>query len=224
MKGSIIEIDSKTATSFLLPKHYSGRVPTISKAFGWYDSETYTDEHLMAVCTFGKPASPFPCIGVCGKENSKYVYELNRLCRVEDWNEPLSQFVSACLRRLRSLNWIVLSYSDTAMNHHGYIYQACNFIYTGCSKPRTDMYVPNGKHSRHYKSEEQGEYRVYRSGKHRYIFFATHSKALKKKWQQELKYPILPYPKGANNENYKLGDYIKPILVSTNTEKSEAES
>lgn len=143
MKGSIIPIDHDTAVAFLLPRHYSGRVPTISRAYGWYDSKTYTPEHLMAVCTFGKPASPYPC-QICGKENASHVYELNRLCRVDGWEEPLSAFVSACLRRLRVENWIIISYSDTAMNHHGYIYQACNFLYTGCSKPRTDKYVPGG--------------------------------------------------------------------------------
>lgn len=216
MKGSVIEIDYQTAVSFLLPKHYSGRVPTISKAFGWYDCQTYTTEHLKAVCTFGKPASPSLCVGVCGKENAASVYELNRLCRVEDWEEPLSQFVSACLRRLRPYNWIVVSYSDTGMNHHGYIYQACNFIYTGCSKERTDKYVPDGKHCRHYKEKEQGEYRLVRTAKHRYIYFCTHSKALKKKWLSELRYPICEYPKGDNNADYTLGDYIEPIIVKVN--------
>lgn len=112
MKGNIIEISSKTAISFLLPKHYSGRVPPISRAFGWYDCQTYTDDHLMAVCMFGKPASPYICMGICGEQYSKSVYELNRLCRVEKWREPLSCFVSACLRRLRVENWIIVSYSD----------------------------------------------------------------------------------------------------------------
>lgn len=212
MKGSIIPIDHDTAVSFLLPRHYSGRVPTISRAYGWYDGKTYTPEHLMAVCTFGKPASPYPC-QICGKENAGHVYELNRLCRVDDWEEPLSAFVSACLRRLRVENWIIISYSDTAMNHHGYIYQACNFLYTGCSKPRTDKYVPGGGHSRHYKEEDQGVYRVYRSGKHRYVYFCTFNQRLKKQWRAALKYPILPYPKGDNNEDYTLGEYLEPVLV-----------
>lgn len=97
---------------------------------------------LVAVCTFGKPASPSLCDGICGKEHSKSVYELNRLCRVEDLTEPLSEFVSACLRRLRCENWIIVSYSDTGMHHNGYIYQACNFMYTGTTKQRTDKYVP----------------------------------------------------------------------------------
>lgn len=211
MLGKITEIDYKTAVDFLMPRHYSGRVPPISKAYGWYDKD-----RLVAVCTFGKPASPPLCSGVCGGGNSSYVYELNRLCRVDDWNEPLSQFVSACLRRLRAENWIVVSFSDTAMNHHGYIYQACNFLYTGCTKERTDKYVPNGKHSRHYKEEEQGQFRKVRSAKHRYIYFCTKNKRLKKQWMDALNYPIMPYPKGDNSDDYVLGEYLQERVIEVN--------
>ena len=206
MKGRVEEIDYKTAVDFLLPKHYSGRKPQITKAFG-----LFSGKQLVAVCTFGKPASPFLCRGICGEEWESNVYELNRLCRIDDWTKPLSAFVSACLRRLRPLNWIVVSFSDTGMHHHGYIYQACNFIYTGCTKERTDKYTA-GHHARHYTEEMQGKYRQVRTAKHRYVFFCTHSKALKKKWEQALKYKAMDYPKG-DNENYVLGDYMKPVLV-----------
>ena len=76
------------------------------------------------------------------------------------------------------------------MNHHGYIYQACNFLYTGCTKERTDKYVPNGKHARHYKESDQGKYRKVRSAKHRYVYFCTHDKKLKKKWIEALNYLV----------------------------------
>ena len=143
---------------------------------------------LKAVCTFGKPASPNLCSGICGAEYKSNVYELNRLCRVDDYVEPLSKFVAWCLRKLKSLDWIIVSYSDTAMNHHGYIYQSCNFLYTGATKKRTDMYTLNGKHSRHYNSSEQTGLR------------------------KALKYPIMNYPKG-NNSNYILGDFLKDEIV-----------
>lgn len=202
------EITAKEAKDFLLPKHYSGRCPTISKAFGWFDRGG-----LKAVCTFGKPASNSLCVGVCGKEYSHNVYELNRLCRTEDLDKQLSQFVAKCLRLLKPLNWIVVSYSDTQMNHHGYIYQACNFIYTGATKKRTDMITASGKHSRHYNEEDQKcGLRKIRSSKHRYIYFCTSDKKLKKKWMNSLKYKICEYPKG-DNSNYVLGEYIKEEIV-----------
>lgn len=207
MKGSIEYLSSKEAWDFLKPRHYAGRKPQISKAFGWK-----VNGELVAVCTFGKPASNTLCKGICGEEHSAQVYELNRLCRVEELKEPLSQFVSACLRRLCAENWIIVSYSDTGMHHNGYIYQACNFLYTGRTKERTDMWSGKG-HSRHANKEnESKQYRVVRTAKNRYVFFATKNKYLKKKWMDSLNYPILPYPK-EQNQNYVLGVYQEPILV-----------
>lgn len=202
----MVEISQAEAVAFLLPRHYSGRKPSISKAFGWYKGQ-----RLMAVITFGKPASPAPCL-CCDEKWHDNVYELNRLCREEDLDEPLSKFVAWSLKQLRPLNWIILSYSDTAMNHHGYIYQATNFLYTGCTKPRTDMYTQGGKHPRHAKEEDQQGLRKVRSAKHRYVFFCTSNKKLKKEWQERLHYPILPYPKG-DNSTYRLGEYLVEGVV-----------
>ena len=218
MRGKITWLTASEAWAFLEHRHYAGRKPSISKAFGWE-----IDGELVAVCTFGKPASNSLCFGICGHKHSASVYELNRLCRVDGLEYPLSQFVSACLRRLRAENWIIVSYSDCGMNHNGYIYQACNFIYTGRTKERTDKYTEGGKHSRHYKNTEQGEYRVFRTAKNRYVFFATRSKALKKEWYECLNYEILPYPK-ERNVNYVLGEYQKKILIPTrsNSETQEA--
>lgn len=207
MIGTVKTISYSDAIDFLLPRHYSGRKPNIMYAFGWFISG-----ELVAVCTFGKPASNCLCKGICGEENSKYVIELNRLCRVDSLKYPLSSFVSVCLKRVAPS--IVVSYSDMAMTHHGYIYQACNFLYIGCTKQRTDKYVSGGKHPRHYSNSDQGEYRLVRSVKHRYVYFSAPRglKKLKKEWMGKLSYKILPYPKG-DNKNYKLGEFLKPVLV-----------
>lgn len=189
-----------------MPKHYAGRKPQVTKAFGWYE-----DNRLVAVCTFGKPASPQLCDGICGKEFSSSVYELNRLVRVEDFDGQLSQFISGCLRELKKENWIVVSYADSGMTHHGYIYQATNFIYTGCTKQRTDRYV-EGKHSRHADFDNPKGIRQVRTAKHRYVYFCTSDKKLKRQWKEALNYPILPYPKG-DNENYELGRVYSQVLI-----------
>ena len=207
MRGSIKVLTYQQAKDFLLPRHYSGRTPSISKAFGWF-----IDNELVAVCSFGKPASNSLCEGICGKEFSSRVYELNRLCRVENLDEPLSCFVSACLRRFRADNLVIVSYSDTEMKHHGYIYRACNFLYTGITKERTDKYVEGNKHSRHYDNDKQKGLRKVRSAKHRYVYFAMKNKAMKKQAMLALNYAVLPYPKG-DNENYTLGQYLKPNLI-----------
>lgn len=213
MQGYIKEINYKTAIDFILPKHYAGRKPPISIAFGWYDD----NDILQAVCSFGKPASPSLCKGICGEKYSSSVYELNRLIRNEDWKSPLSWFVSKCLKNLKQKDWIIVSYSDTGMHHNGYIYQACNFLYTGKTKTRTDKYTEGNKHSRHYSNEKQGEYRKIRTAKHRYVYFCTYKSRLKREWLNDLQYPILTYPK-ERNENYILGQYQKPILIKINNE------
>lgn len=210
MKGEIRIISYQEAVDFLLPRHYAGRIPVISKAFGWF-----FDRKLCAVCTFGKPASPQLCFGVCGKEYASKVYELNRLCRIEELQEPLSYFVGYCLRELKKEDWIIVSYSDTGMNHNGYIYQACNFLYTGQTKPRTDKWTEGNKHSRHYNNAQQDKYRKVRTAKNRYVYFCASTKKRKKEYINALKYPILPFPK-EENKNYILGEYMKPILVLAN--------
>jgi hypothetical protein len=35
MKGEIVVLSYSESVDFLLPKHYSGRIPCISYAFGW---------------------------------------------------------------------------------------------------------------------------------------------------------------------------------------------
>lgn len=208
---SIVKIDYATAKEFLLPIHYSGRIPSISYAFGFYE-----DGELKAVCTFGKPASNSLCHGVCGKEYSKKVFELNRLCRVENFDKPLSMFLSKCLKELKKENLIIVSYSDTGMNHNGYIYQATNWIYTGITKGRTDKYTEGNKHSRHYDNKNN-HLRKVRTSKHRYIYFCG-DKTFKKEVSKKLMYSVESYPKG-ENKNYILGDYQKTKVINTNTQE-----
>ena len=74
-KYTIKSIDSYLCKDWLLNKHYAKRLCSISYSFG-----LFTDNVLVGVLTIGKPASPQLCNGICGVENSKYVYELNRLC------------------------------------------------------------------------------------------------------------------------------------------------
>lgn len=206
MERIIKQIDYKEALDFIMPKHYAGRKPQITKAFGWYEND-----RLIAACTFGKPASANLCDGICGKKFSQNVYELNRLVRVEDFTGQLSEFVSGVLRMLKKEDWIVVSYSDSGMGHHGYIYQACNFLYTGHTKQRTDSYSGGRKHSRH-ASDHPDVIRQVRTIKYRYVYFCTYNKKLKKEWMDALNYEILPYPKGDNN-TYELGTYYSPVLV-----------
>jgi hypothetical protein len=52
VSGCFSSVTYKQAVDFLLPKHYSGRKPSITYSFGYFENGI-----LKAVCTFGKPAS-----------------------------------------------------------------------------------------------------------------------------------------------------------------------
>lgn len=191
-KFNVKSIESNQTYDWLLNKHYAKRIPSISISFGLFEKNI-----LKGIMTIGKPASPNLCDGICGKEYSKYVYELNRLC-VDDNLEKnaLSFFVGKCLKLINE-NMILVSYADTIMNHNGYIYQATNWIYTGKTKERTDIGHEDGTHSRHYLKNIDYSIRKFRSSKHRYVYFVG---PLKKKLKSKLNYKIEPYPKGENKK------------------------
>ena len=203
-KYEVESIKSKETYDWLLHKHYAKRVPSISYAFGLFKKK-----ELVGVCTFGSPASPSLCVGVCGKKYKNKVIELNRLC-IEDGlgMNVASYFVSFCLNMLKKER-VVVSYADTDMNHNGYIYQATNWIYTGATIERTDIGFEDNSHSRHYdKNIDYSKNRKKRSSKHRYIYF-TGNKTQKKNMLKNLKYKIEPYPKG---ENKRYDASYKPTI------------
>ena len=189
----IIEpIDYKTAETVVVKCHYAHRKCSCVKSFGLFSK---SPKRLVGVIIYGIPASPFVCRCICGKSEELNVYELTRLY-VDDGleNNLESYFISKTLKMLD--RDIVISYSDTAYNHIGYVYQACNFIYTGITSSRFDPVSENGKHNRHNKNTVQNG-KIERSQKHRYIYFAC-SKGKRRYYMSKLQLPILPYPKSDN--------------------------
>lgn len=190
---------------WLLEKHYAKRIPSISYAFGLYN------DRLIGVITFGTPASSTLLKGICGEEYASNVKELNRLVYTSLDANLGSFFVSQSIQQLPK-PLIIVSYADTSQGHHGYIYQACNFLYTGLSSKFLDPQVKGLEHQHHAtyahgmsNTDLQLKYgdRLYfkeRARKHRYILFIG-SKAEKKTMHKALKYPVEPYPKG-NNTRY----------------------
>jgi len=193
----VLPIKPEETHSWLLNKHYAKRIPQIMFAFGLYD-----ENNLIGVVTYGIPASPALCMGVCGKEYSDKVLELNRLCLQEN-TKNYSSFLVANSINLLPKPTIVVSYADTGQGHIGYVYQATNFLFTGTTKERTDMGGRDGKHSRHSKDPS---IRVFRSSKHRYIYFHG-TKQQKKLLNSLLRYNVEPYPKG-DSKRYDSGSKV----------------
>ena len=209
----VMQIKNQETYSWLLEKHYAKRIPQIMFAFGLYD-----EDKLKGVVTYGIPASPALCMGICGKEYSDKVLELNRLCLMEN-NKNESSFLVANSIKLLPRPTIIVSYADTAQGHVGYVYQSTNFLYTGLSANRVDWTVKGLEH-KHSKTlsdgmtlesikEKYGEdfYYTERSRKHRYIFFHG-SKTDKKVMRKKLLYGVLPYPKG-DSQTYDSGGNVE---------------
>ena len=208
----VLPIKNEETEPWLLQKHYAKRMPQIMFAFGLYDESS-----LVGVITYGIPASPPLCMGICGKEFSNKVLELNRIC-LESNNKNWASFLVANSMKLLPKPTIVVSFADMAQGHIGYVYQASNFIYTGLSAHRVDWTIKGQEH-KHAKTIGDGLtlkaikakhgddfYYVERSRKHRYIFFVG-SKKDKKSLTSKLKYPVMPYPKG-DSRHYDSGGIV----------------
>lgn len=192
-KRTVERIERYIAKPFIEAIHYSRKYPSnIVYAFGLYEGGV-----LAGVVTYGVPASPSLVVGIAGKENKDKVLELNRLAIRPDLNgdNRASFLVSHSLKMLPNETYVV-SYADTGWTHVGYVYQACNFLYTGMSAKRTDTYQPSGKHSRNYDKNNHSELHQTRNPKHRYVYLVG-DKRTKKKMREALRYKVYPeYPKG----------------------------
>jgi len=193
---------------WILYKHYAHRIPSISYAFGLFDN----DNILQGVCTFGRCAFPEMEL-ICGDEYKDEVIQLNRLIVNQSEKNMTSFFISQCFKKITE-HKIILSYSDINQNHHGYIYQATNFLYTGITNPGMETYTVSGGEgcikdmTRRYFFKATTVYnqkwnilKITKGGcKHRYIYFIG-TKKEKKEMRSALKYEVQPYPKG-DNKNY----------------------
>ena len=136
-------------------------------------------------------------------------FELNRLVVEEALpKNTLSMFLSRTFKLLPK-PCLLMSFADPNNNHHGYIYQATNWIYTGETSDRNKFYDSNGKevHKRtlvsRYGTSKRDEVTKLgieirqQIGKYRYFQFIG-SKTQIKIMKTNFKYQPLPYPKGDN--------------------------
>ena len=206
MKIRIERIEAKDAAPWLLNRHYAKRMCPISHAFGAFDGH-----QMIGVVTYGTPLSSTLKDGICGKSQAGHVLELNRLC-CENRKNLASQLVGKSLKML-PMPSIVVSYADNGQGHVGYVYQSCNFLYTGLSAKFKDPMVKGFEHKHHTTIGDEGRghpsrieflrdkygaenvYYIERARKHRYIYFCG-SKRDRKNMRGMLNYPIEDYPKG----------------------------
>lgn len=201
LEGYYVEaISYKAAMIVVVKEHYLHRKCPCSLAFGLFD----TAQTLKGVVCYGTPSSSSLRVGLAGTNNTHNILELTRLWVADDVPRNGESFlIGSTLTQLNKE--IVVSYADTAQGHVGVVYQATNWLYTGLSAKHTNWTIDGvDKHSQtlgdKFTSKELRE--MYgdkftltpRSRKHRYVYLAC-TKARRKVLLQELKYPILPYPK-----------------------------
>jgi len=219
-KYQVKSIDSYLCKEWLLYKHYARRMPPIEYSFGLFD----LNGTMQGIVTYGTPVSST----LRNLWQNKYkLIELNRLCVNEGLEKNvLSYFVGISLKMLPK-PFVIASYADTSKNHHGYIYQATNWIYTGLSIKFKDVAVKGLENQHHSTIEDlvRGKenriealrqmfgdrlYYVERPQKHRYFYFLGNKKQVKDMFKM-LPYELQPYPKGENKR------YDASYIPSTQT-------
>ncbi len=152
-----------------LSYHYAKVMPAGKRvALGVWE-----DRRFVGCVIFSRGASPW-----LPKQWKLKVTQLCELTRValRAHAAPVSKILSVALRYLRQTNpglKIVISFADPSQGHHGGIYQAANFVYTGDSKPVRENFV-DGRwvHVRgsYWKTKGRDVPTRQRPGKHRYVY------------------------------------------------------
>lgn len=127
----IAPITAKAATYAVTHWHYSHRMPVGRRIMHgvWEDGE-FIGALILSRGSNNHLGSPY---GLTQTE----VCELTRIA-LREHRTPVSQIVSQCLAWLRTGSpglRMVVSFADPGQGHHGGIYQAGNWIYTGVAEP-----------------------------------------------------------------------------------------
>jgi len=166
------ELDKTTATTMIIEHHYAHRKAPISWA--WAIKQGTKN---VGVLTVGKPQTYSTQASLVGEKFTREptpqnrfvdVYELNRLWLSDELPKGTeSRFLGWCLRELRKIrpSTILVSYADTAHGHIGIVYQATNWLYTGCSLAFKDICVEGYEDYRSVHHKLRGGY-VYKCSLH----------------------------------------------------------
>lgn len=212
-KYTVRSIDTNQTKEWFLYKHYAHRIPNSVYTIGLYEGNV-----LQGVVSFGMTANNNLNDFIEGYPS----LELNRLV-INDGHEKnlLSFFVSSAIKLLPS-PLVIISYADSGHGHHGYIYQATNWIYTGMGKGDYEFIKDGRQYHRKnlFDKYGTGSLDVARSNgyevievapKHRYIFLLGDKRQVVD-MRKKLPFKIEPYPKG-DNQRYDAS--YKPTIQTS---------
>ena len=201
----VLPIKKFETFQWFLKKHYAKRIPQIIYCFGLYNSLNV----LSGVISFAQPSSRTLMTGAFDGKYIDSFLELNRLVINENLPKNTASFFIAKSFKLLPKPCPLVSYSDINQGHNGYIYQATNWIYTSITAKHIEWKIKNSNLTNQtvtklfdlnkIKNDREIFHKVERSRKHRYFYFLG-SKRQKQEMKNNLKYNILPYPKGDNKK------------------------
>lgn len=161
--------------------HYSKSlpVPPLVKVGVW-ESEKFVGVVIFSRGANNNLLKPFGLAQTEGCELTRVAFTSH--------SSPVSRVIKlamAFLKRNSSELRLIVSFADPSEGHHGGIYQAGNWIYTGRQPPTVEYIAPDGKQwhgrmvSKDGKIKVQGKYRpcwrvdqcqpIQKQGKHRYL-------------------------------------------------------
>lgn len=130
-------VTRKIADRIVSVKHYRKTLGIFWEGFG-----LVAEGGLVGVVCYGQPSAPIQRHAF--KDRDFRLYELNRLVVDAGVRNGASILISRSLKMLSSQPCAVVSYADTAFGHSGIVYQASNWVYTGCTKSHDNLYLVNG--------------------------------------------------------------------------------
>jgi len=171
--------------------HYSKKIPVnkLLKIGVWEDGE------FVGVVIFGLGTSPH--LHERYKLKNTEVVELVRIA-LNKHHAPVSRIIRVALIFLKKSNpliRVVVSFADPRQNHHGGIYQATNWIYTGMSAMVIEFFYNNDwRHKTDiFKRINKDKIKTLRqrkmNGKHRYVM------PLDSEMRKQIEPLRKPYPK-----------------------------
>lgn len=127
------------AYELIVKYHYSKRIPANVQFIG-----TLHEGGGL----FGDSGNPVAalCFSIPPTRWSLPVWELSRLVRREECEGiPLTNLISQSCQRVKDRIDLVISFADWTHGHHGGVYQAASWLYSGKRKRRMDGLIIDGK-------------------------------------------------------------------------------
>lgn len=208
----VVKLSKLECEEWVKTKHYSRRASIFWAGFG-----LEIDGMIEGVCVYGQPSPPIQKHAF--KDRDFQLFELSRLV-IQTTRKNAASFLVGNSLQMLAAPCAVISYADTEQGHSGIVYQATNWVYTGCTKSHDKAYIVDGKRTHPMTlrdrgitnptqwARENGIETVAPMEKHRY-FQMVGDKRQRRSMLAKLQYPVVTtYPKSPRSR-YDDGNQIE---------------